>query len=185
MAAASTRHRTLQSPCNFIAWSTNRSDTTNNSKDSLDREPQPLLQLLLLLILGQIQPIEACMAPGQPIHVSAFLDREPPRSITALQVLEAIDGHTRGTGRELEETSFALCWPGTEDFPEPGNDLVGLSVAAVVRELRPVVPRFVSFVIPSAPATMQGKDDNEDEKRTYRSLTFPRSTALPHSHQTP
>lgn len=52
MAAASTRHRTLQSPCNFIAWSTNRSDTTNNSKDSLDREPQPLLQLLLLLILG-------------------------------------------------------------------------------------------------------------------------------------
>lgn len=87
------------------------------------------------------------MAPRQPIHVSTFLDREPPRPIAALQVLEPIDGHTRGTGRKLEETSFALCWPGTEDFPEPGNDLVGLGVAAIVGEFRPVVPGFVSFSI--------------------------------------
>lgn len=80
------------------------------------------------------------MTPRQPPHISTFLNREPPRAIGALEILEAVDGDARGAGGELEEAGFALGGPGAEEGPEPCYDGVGGGVAAVVGEFGPVVP---------------------------------------------
>ena len=78
---------------------------------ALDRESQLLLQALIILIRRQIQPIKARMAPRQPTRIAALLDREPARSIAALQILESVHGHARRARGKLQQPRLALRWP--------------------------------------------------------------------------
>ncbi len=87
----------------------------------------------------QVEPIEARVAAREATRVPALLDRKPPRSIAALEILEAVDGNARGARGELEQARFALREPRTEARPEPLDHPVRLLVPAVVREPRPVV----------------------------------------------
>lgn len=81
------------------------------------------------------------MAPGQAVRVARFLNREPTWSIRTLQIFKPVNRHTRSTRGELQQARFSLGRPGTYALPEPLDDLVGFLVAAVIRELGPVVPK--------------------------------------------
>lgn len=56
-----------------------------------------------------------------------------------MQILESVDGDTRGTSGELEKTRLLFGVPGANDLPEILDDLVLLLVTAVVGVLLPVV----------------------------------------------
>ena len=107
---------------------------------ALDRITQLPLQALVVLVRRQIEAVEARMAAREAVGVPALLDREPPRPVGALQVLEAVHGHARRARRELQQARLALRRPRPEALPEPLDHLVRLLVPAVVGELCPVVP---------------------------------------------
>lgn len=68
-------------------------------------------------------PVEAAMTPGQLSRPSQHpLNREPPRSVASVQVLEPVDRHARRARAELEE--FRLEGGGEEldGDPEPLDD---------------------------------------------------------------
>lgn len=72
------------------------------------------------------------MALGQLTRVARLLDREPPRSVRSLKVLEPIDRNPRSASCELQQARLALRRPCADAFPEPLNDLIVHLVAAVV-----------------------------------------------------
>jgi hypothetical protein len=80
----------------------------------------------------------------QLIRFTSLLNRKPPRSITTLQILEAVDGDTRGTCGELQQTRLLLGIPAANALPEVLNDLVVLRVPAVICVLLPVLDVNVS-----------------------------------------
>lgn len=107
---------------------------------SLNSERELLLQALIILVRRQVKPVEAGVATWKPRRVTRLLDGESPGSIRSLQILEAINRHSRGSGGELKQASFLFRGPRPDALPEPFDDLVGLLVAAVVGKLTPVVP---------------------------------------------
>lgn len=58
------------------------------------------------------------MRLGQLRLLTGLLDREAAGAVGALQVLEAVDGDTRGTRSELEEARFLLGVPAADDLFE-------------------------------------------------------------------
>jgi hypothetical protein len=50
--------------------------------------------------------VETRMTLWQLRDFSGLFDRESTRAVRALQVLEAVDGDTRGTGRELQQSGL-------------------------------------------------------------------------------
>lgn len=84
------------------------------------------------------------MRLGQLIRFTSLFNRKSSWPITTLQILEAVDGNTRGTGSELKQTRFLLGVPAADALPEVLDDLVILSVSAVVGVLLPVFDVDVS-----------------------------------------
>lgn len=58
------------------------------------------------------------MRLGELGVLAGFLDCEAAGSVGTLQILEAVDGDTRGTGGELEETRFLFGVPAADDLME-------------------------------------------------------------------
>jgi hypothetical protein len=79
------------------------------------------------------------MTLRQLIRLPRLLNRKPARSITTLQILEAIHRNPARTRRKLQETGFLLGVPAADALPEVLYDFVVLRVAAVVGVLLPVV----------------------------------------------
>lgn len=75
----------------------------------------------------------------QLCRLAGLLDREPPRPVTSLQVLETIDRNTTSTRGELQQTRLLFRVPLGNALPEVFDDRVALSVATVVGVLLPVV----------------------------------------------
>jgi hypothetical protein len=75
----------------------------------------------------------------QLIRLTRLLNRESSRSITSLEILEAVDRDTRSTGSELQQTRLLLRVPAADTLPEVLNDFVVFSVAAVIRVFLPVL----------------------------------------------
>jgi hypothetical protein len=72
------------------------------------------------------------------IRLTGLLNRESSRSITSLQILEAIDWNTRRSRSKLQQTGFLLSIPAADALPEVLDDFVVLRVAAVVGVFLPV-----------------------------------------------
>lgn len=72
-------------------------------------------------------------------RLTSLLNSKPPRSITALQILEAIDWNPRSTGRKLQQPGLLFSIPTPNTFPEILDDFVVFSVSAVVSVLLPVI----------------------------------------------
>ena len=79
------------------------------------------------------------MRLGQLLRLASLLNRKPSRPVAALQVLEAVDGDTRGTCGELQQTRLLLGVPAADALPEVLDNLVVLRVPAVVGVLLPVL----------------------------------------------
>jgi hypothetical protein len=75
----------------------------------------------------------------QLIRLTRLLNRESSRSITSLEILEAVDRDTRSTGSELQQTRLLLRVPAADTLPEVLDDFVVFSVAAVIRVFLPVL----------------------------------------------
>ena len=110
---------------------------------SLDRIQQLLLQALVVLIRREIQPIKARMAPRQTVRIAALLDREPPRRVRALQILEPVDRYTGCASGELQQARLAFGRPASNALPEPLDDFVVHLVTTIVGVLGPVVAERV------------------------------------------
>lgn len=78
------------------------------TQHSLYREQQLLFETLEVFVGWQLDPIEASMAPRQLRRIARLVDRESPRSIRALQILEPVDGYSRGARHELQQARFAF-----------------------------------------------------------------------------
>lgn len=79
------------------------------------------------------------MRLGQLLRLASLLNRKPSRPVAALQILEAVDGDTRCTCGELQQTRLLLGVPAADALPEVLDDLVVLRVPAVVGVLLPVL----------------------------------------------
>jgi hypothetical protein len=75
----------------------------------------------------------------QLIRLARLFNRKPSRPIATLQVLEAVDGDTRGTRGKLQQAGFLLRVPTPDALPEVLDHFVVLRVAAVVGVLLPVL----------------------------------------------
>jgi hypothetical protein len=102
-----------------------------------------VLQRVVVFVRREIDPIEACVALGQLARVTCLLDREPPRAVRTLEVLEAVDRDTRRACRELQQAGLALGRPAPDALPEPLDHLVVHLVPAVVSVLGPVVDVYL------------------------------------------
>lgn len=111
----------------------------SESERLLYRDGHLVLQGVVGLVRRQIQTVEAGVRLRQSHRVTRLLDGEPSGAIRTLQILEAVDGDTRGTRGELQQTRLLLGVPAADDLPEVLDDLVLLLVAAVVGVLLPVV----------------------------------------------
>lgn len=78
------------------------------------------------------------MRLGQLIRLSGLFNRKPSGPIATLQILEAVDWDTRGSGCKLQQTRLLLGVPAADTLPEVLDDLVVLCVATVVGVLLPV-----------------------------------------------
>src|SRR5260221_14298248 len=72
-------------------------------------------------------------------RIARLFNREPSRSIRALQVFEPIDRNTRRPSRELQKARFPLWWPAPHTLPEPLNNFIVDFVSSVVCEFGPVI----------------------------------------------
>lgn len=79
------------------------------------------------------------MTLRQGIHTPALLDREPPRAITALQILEPVHRDAACARGELQQSALLLRIPRLDHVPEIAYHGVGLRVAPVVGVFLPVV----------------------------------------------
>lgn len=84
------------------------------------------------------------MTLWQSINLAGFLDSESSWTITALQILEAVDGDTTCSCGELKETTLLFSIPRSDDFPEVLNNFVLFLVAAVVGMFLPVIDINIS-----------------------------------------
>ena len=80
-----------------------------------------------------------CVRLGKLIRLAGLLNRKSPGPVRTLQILEAVDGDTRGTGGELQQTRLLLRVPAANAFPEVLNNLIILGVSTVVGVLLPVL----------------------------------------------
>lgn len=95
---------------------------------------------------------------GQLRDLTRLLNRKSPWTIAALKILEAVDGDTRCTSSELEQTRLLLSIPTPDTLqlrfsflfrhtqtgdpsylPEVLNDLIALGVATVIGVLLPII----------------------------------------------
>lgn len=76
---------------------------------------------------------------GQLCRLAGLLDSKPSRPITALQILETVDGNPTGSRSELQQPRLLLSVPAANALPEVLDDLVVLGVATVVGVLLPVI----------------------------------------------
>ena len=72
-------------------------------------------------------------------RLTSLLDGEPSGPIATLQILESVNRDTRSTRGKLQQSRFLFSIPTPDAFPEVCDDLVVLSVAAVISVLLPVV----------------------------------------------
>lgn len=79
------------------------------------------------------------MTLRQCVDFARLLNREASRSVTSLQILEAVDGNSARASGELKETALLLSIPCADDLPEVLNHLVAFLVATVVGVLLPIV----------------------------------------------
>ena len=70
---------------------------------------------------------------------STLLNRKPPRAITPLQILKAIDRDPTRAGSKLQQPTLLLRVPAADDLPEVLNHFVRLRVAAVIGVFLPVL----------------------------------------------
>ncbi|KAI3481094.1 hypothetical protein L1887_56668 [Cichorium endivia] len=105
----------------------------------LDGERKLALERLKRRVGRQVDAVEARMRLGQLVHIARLFDREPPRSVRSLQILEAVYGDPRGARGELQQTRLLLRGPCAHALPEPLHHLVLLGEATVVGELLPIV----------------------------------------------
>lgn len=114
-------------------------------KYALDGKGEFMFKTGIVLVRGQINPIEAGMTLRQLRWVTRLFDRETSGTIRALQIFEAIDGYARSSGRKLKKSRFALRRPAADAFPEPLDDFVVHLVSTIIREFRPVVASQESY----------------------------------------
>lgn len=79
------------------------------------------------------------MTLWQSIDFTGLFDGESSRAITALQILEAVDRNSAGTGCKLQQSTLLFGVPGANDFPEVLNHIILLLVATIIGMLFPVV----------------------------------------------
>ena len=72
-------------------------------------------------------------------RLSRLLNRKPPGSIGALQILKPIDRNSRSSRRELQQSALLLGVPAANALPEVLDDLVVLGVPSVIGVLLPVL----------------------------------------------
>lgn len=72
-------------------------------------------------------------------RLTSLLDGEPSGPIATLQILESVYRDTRSTRGKLQQSRFLFSIPTPDAFPEVCDNLVVLSVAAVISVLLPVV----------------------------------------------
>lgn len=116
------------------------SDNENKTHDALYSKRELMLQARIILIRRQINPVEARVTLRELVGVAGLLDRESPRPVGSLKVLEPVDRDTRCARGELQEARLALGRPAAHTLPEPLDDFVGHLIPTVIRKLGPVVP---------------------------------------------
>lgn len=79
------------------------------------------------------------MTLRQRIDLARLLNRETSRPITALQILETVDGDTGRPRRKLQQPRLLFRVPRADHLPEVLDHLVALLVPAVVGMLLPVL----------------------------------------------
>lgn len=79
-----------------------------------DRPGEFLRQRVEGLVRREVESVEASVRLGQLALLAGLLDREATRAIGTLEVLEAVDGDTRGSCGELEQTGFLLGVPAAD-----------------------------------------------------------------------
>ena len=62
---------------------------------------EPLPELLVALVGGQVEPVEARVRPGVAVGVAPLLDGEQLRPVAPVQLLEAVHRHARRPRHEL------------------------------------------------------------------------------------
>ena len=87
---------------------------------------------------------EPSMTLRQRVDLARLLDGKPPRSITALQILEPVHRDPTRSGGKLQQSALLLGIPGPDHLPEILDHLVLLLVAAVIGVFLPVVDIDVS-----------------------------------------
>lgn len=75
----------------------------------------------------------------QLVWLASLLDCKPSRAITTLQILESVDGNTRCTRGELQQTRLLFRVPAANALPEILDNFVILGVTTVVGVLLPVI----------------------------------------------
>eukprot|EP00982_Pelagococcus_subviridis_P003377 25575-Pelagococcus_subviridis.AAC.2 len=85
-----------------------------------DREQQPLLQLLLVRVLRQIELVEARVRAAQPLPAAVRpVYLKPLRPADALQRLEPVQRHLARARAKHEQTRAVLVVQIADDVPEP------------------------------------------------------------------
>lgn len=84
------------------------------------------------------------MTLGQRIGLTRLLNGESSRAITALQILEAIDRNSAGSGCELQEPTLLLGIPSADDLPKVLNDFILLFIASIIGMFLPVIDINIS-----------------------------------------
>ena len=105
----------------------------------LDSHGELLSQRFVVLVRRKIYSIEAGVGLRQLVGIAGLLHGKPSRSVGTLQVLEAVNGDTGGTGCKLEQPGPLVALPLGNALPEPLDDLVGLLVAPVIGVSLPVI----------------------------------------------
>ena len=62
---------------------------------------EPLPELLVALVGGQVEPVEAGVRPGVAVRVAPLLDGEQLRPVAPVQLLEPVHRHARRPRHEL------------------------------------------------------------------------------------
>ena len=84
------------------AISTNSQTYSQTQQHPLYGPGQLLLQRLVILVWRQVDTVETSVTLRQLVRVARLLDREAPRAVRALQILEPVDGDTRRASGELQ-----------------------------------------------------------------------------------
>jgi hypothetical protein len=82
----------------------------------LDSPRELLCEHFVGLVRRQIQTVEARMRLGELRLFAGLLDSEATGSVGTLEILETVDGDTRGTCGELQEAGFLLGVPAADDL---------------------------------------------------------------------